>query len=251
MLALERRTKIVELLAQKSSISIRDLTECLGVSRETVRKDIDLLSRQGKLHQVRGGAVRVLEWEPPIADRLRTNPEGKAAISQMVAARIPDNASVIIDSGSTTLVAAERLAAVRHGLTVYTNDLKIALTMGSVAKEVILLGGRLDPRENAVFGLEAIEHLSRYRADFSLIGCAGFTVKGLLTDFSRETSALRECMMARAERAMVLADSSKFQSVGAYTMALGPNVSVLCDEAPDEELAQALNDAAIPLELPA
>lgn len=250
MLALERRTKIIELLAQKSSISIRDLTESLGVSRETVRKDIDILSRQGKLHQVRGGAVRVLEWEPPIADRLRTNPEGKAAISQMVVTRIPDNASVIIDSGSTTLVAAERLAATRQGLTVYTNDLKIALTMGPVASEVILLGGRLDSRENAVFGLEAIEHLSRYRADFSLIGCAGFTAKGLLTDFSRETSALRECMMERAEQALVLADSSKFQSVGAYTMALAPNVSILCDKPPGDELTKALADAAIPLKLP-
>ena len=251
MLALERRTKIIEMLADKSSISIRDLTECLGVSRETVRKDIDILSQEGKLHQVRGGAVRVLEWEPPIADRLRTNPEGKAAISEMVAARIPDDASVIIDSGSTTLVAAKRLAATHQGLTVYTNDLKIALTMGPVASELILLGGRLDPRENAVFGLEAMEHLSRYHADFSLIGCAGFTAKGLLTDFSRETSALRECMMAQSEQALVLADSSKFRSVGAYRMALAANVSILCDKPPADELAHELAEAAIPLELPA
>ena len=125
-----------------------------------------------------------------------------------------------------------------------------ALTMGPVASEVILLGGRLDSRENAVFGLEAIEHLSRYRADYSLIGCAGFTAKGLRTDFSRETSALRECMMARAEQAFVLADSSKFQSVGAYAMALASNVSVLCDETPEDEVQQALAEVGIPLELP-
>lgn len=250
MLALERHAKIIEKLSQQSSISIRDLTKSLGVSRETIRKDIDLLSRQGKLHQVRGGAVRVLDWEPPIADRLRTNPGGKAVISAMVEAKIPDHASVIIDSGSTTLVAAERLAAARKGLTVYTNDLKIALVMGPVAKEVIILGGRLDARENAVFGLEAIEHLSRYRADFALIGCAGFSANGLLTDFSRETSALRECMMARSEQAFVLADSSKFRSVGAYTMALGSNVTVLCDEAPEPELSNALEDSDIRLELP-
>lgn len=70
-----------------------------------------------------------------------------------------------------------------------------------------------------------------------------------LADY-RETSALCECMMARSEQVFVLADSSKFRSFGAYTMALGLNVTILCDEPPSPELANALADSAIRLELP-
>ncbi len=249
MLANERHSLIVEEVSRKSVVSIRNLTELLGVSRETVRKDIEYLSKKGKLNQVRGGAMRVLDWEPPIADRIQANPEGKAAIADMVVDRIGDGASVLIDSGSTTLVAAEQLAKARKALTIYTNDLKIALTLGPVAKEVVLLGGRMDLRENAVFGLEAIECLSRYRAEFALIGIGGLSVKGLVTDFSRETAALRERMMANCETAFVLADSSKFGAISRVSLSVPPHATVLSDRAPDEDLSAALVESSIRLSI--
>lgn len=250
MLADERRSLIIKEVSRKSAVSIRSLTTLLGVSRETVRKDIEYLSQAGKLNQVRGGAVRVLTWEPPIEDRLQANPEGKARLAQMVVDEIPDGASVIIDSGSTTLVAAQHLAQHRKALTVYTNDLKIALTMGAAAEELIVLGGRMDPRENAVFGLEAIEHLSRYHAEYALIGTGGVSAKALVTDFSRETSALRERMMDQCETAFILADQSKFGAMSRVSMTVPAHATVLSDCAPTQDVLSALSAAAIKIRFP-
>ncbi|WP_350335362.1 DeoR/GlpR family DNA-binding transcription regulator [Coralliovum pocilloporae] len=247
MLATERRSIILEEVSRQPSVSIRDLTERLGVSRETVRKDIVFLSEQGRLQQVRGGAVPVLAMEPPIADRTETNPEGKAAIAGLVMDRIPDGASVIIDSGSTTLASAKRLAAERKDLMIYTNDLRVAWAIGRAAREVVVLGGRLDPEDHAIYGIEAIEHLSRYRAEFALIGIGGLSESCLATDFSRETSALREQMMRQAEHAFVLADSSKFGGVSRIQVSLADNVTILSDCEPDFALSGVLEEHGIEL----
>lgn len=247
MLANERRTRIMQELTRQSTVTIRDLTEKLGVTRETVRKDIERLSEEGRLNQVRGGAVRVMDWEPPLADRLQANNLGKSIIADYLVDLIPDGASVIVDSGSTTLMVSEQLARTHNDLTIYTNDLKIALTFGPSAKEVILLGGRMDPRENAVFGIEAIEHLQKYRADFALIGVAGLSADSLVTDFSRETAVLREKMMSVSAKSYILADSSKFGMVGRTTINVGKHTSILSDAIPEPELLLALQVAGIRL----
>ena len=245
MLANERHARIIRELSFQATVSIRDLTKKLGVSRETVRKDLERLSREGKLNQVRGGAVRVMDWEPPIEDRLQTNISGKSLIADYLLGIIPEGASVIIDSGSTTLMVSGCLARTHTALTVYTNDLKIAMTVGPTAKEVILLGGRMDPRENAVFGIDAIEHLQKYRADFALIGVAGVSAENLVTDFSRETAVLREEMMSVSAKSYILADSSKFGMVGRATITVGKNTSILSDQHPEPELGAALRTADI------
>ena len=250
MLAEERHSRIIEEISRQPAVSIRHLTKLLGVSRETVRKDIELLSQKRKLHQVRGGAVQVLTSEPPIADRVHTNPEGKALIADMVVDRIGDGASVIIDSGSTTLVAAQKLVEERKDLTVYTNDLQLALAIGPFVRELTLLGGRLDPRDNTIFGLEAIEHLKHYYAEFALIGIGGLCEKYMFTDFSRETSALRQLMMEHAETSFVLSDSSKFGAVSRVGLTLPSSAIVLTDREPEEGIQKALADANIQVMLP-
>ncbi len=236
---------IIDEISRQPAVSIKHLTKLLGVSRETVRKDIEILSQKRKLHQVRGGAVPVLTAEPPISDRVLTNPVGKSLIADLVVERIQDGASVIIDSGSTTLVAAQKLANARKDLTVYTNDLQVALAIGSSVRELIVLGGRLDPRDNTVFGLEAIEHLKHYHAEYALVGIGGLSEKYLFTDFSRETAALRQLMMVQAETAFVLSDSSKFGAVSRVGMSLSPNSVVLTDRVPNAEIETALRAADI------
>ena len=250
MLAEERHSIIIDEISRQPAVTIKYLTKLLGVSRETVRKDIEHLSQMRKLHQVRGGAVPILTTELPIADRVQTNPKGKEIIADMVVDRIADGTSVIIDSGSTTLVVARKLAERRKDLTVYTNDLQVALTIGPSVRELIVLGGRLDPRDNSIFGLEAMEHLQRYHAEFALIGTGGVSEKNLVTDFTRETSAMRELMMASAETALVLADSSKFGVVARVGLSMLANTTLLLDRAPNKTISAALQAANIRMEYP-
>ncbi|WP_425079146.1 DeoR/GlpR family DNA-binding transcription regulator [Ruegeria denitrificans] len=246
MLAPERHAIILEEVSRQPAVSIRSLTERLGVSRETVRKDIEQLALENKLHQVRGGATSIRRREPPMADRAQTNPQGKERIGAYVASVIPDGASVIIDSGSTTVAAAQALAAVRQNLTIYTNDLTIASVLASAAAEVTLLGGRLDFSVNATLGLDTLDHLSRYNAEYALIGVGGVSSRALFTDFSLEGANLRHMMMQRAQRPLILADGSKFDVVGPIVMKPLPvKATLVVDEELPDSIAGALQSQPV------
>ena len=250
MLPSERHAIILQEISKQPAVSIRSLTEVLGVTRETVRKDIDQLSNENKLHKVRGGATRIRKQEPSIETRSATNPAGKMKIAQFVLNKIPNGASIIVDNGSTTLAVARVLREFRQDLTVYTNDLTISSLLGPVCKELIVLGGRLDIKENATFGLETIEHLCRYRAEFALIAAGGLSARALLTDFSREAANLRHCMIEQSEQSFVLADHSKFDVVGQVVMRPLPDRAlIVTDEHPAPLIVEAMQHAGMQYQL--
>ena len=231
MLPDQRYAIILEEVKLHPAVSIRSLTKRLGVSRETVRKDIEYLAGQGKLAQVRGGAAPVVSQEAPMADRLHRNAEGKARIADQASSMIPEGSSIIIDNGSTTLEVARELVKKYIKLRVVTNDLKLAETVAPACSEVVLLGGRMDPAEMATFGLEVFENLARYRAEFAIISAGGLSARAGFTDFSREAADLRARMLLQAETAMILADSSKFGVVGQIVMPPPPAGSLLISDA--------------------
>ncbi|MCV0427073.1 MAG: DeoR/GlpR family DNA-binding transcription regulator [Roseibium sp.] len=246
MLPDERYAVILEEVNRHPAVSIRSLTARLGVSRETVRKDIEILAGQGKLLQVRGGAAKVVSKEAPMTDRVNTNAEGKIKIATRVSSMIPEGASIIIDNGSTTLEVARELVKHRKELQVVTNDLRLAETIAPACREVVLAGGRIDPSEMATFGLEVIENLSRYRAEFAIISAGGLSAHAGLTDFTREAADLRARMLVQAETALILADSSKFGVVGQIVMPAPPGRAILISDAdPPADISQVLSELQI------
>ena len=222
MLATERHALILDQVATKNTVSIRYLSDELGVSRETVRNDIKTLSEQHMLTQVRGGAVRVQTAEPPLDVRSDTNPEGKNAIADFVVSQIPDGASIIIDSGSTTQVCARALAKHRKDLVVYTNDLDVARILARTSKELVILGGRLADGELASQGLDTIKALTRYRAEFALVSVGGVSEQAGFTDFTSEAATLRDTMLEHAHTPFLLVDHTKFGIVGQVCLSTIP-----------------------------
>ena len=242
MLATERHALILDQVAIKKTVSIRNLSGELGVSRETVRNDIKILSEQHMLTQVRGGAVRVQTAEPPIELRSDTNPEGKVAIADYIVSQIPDGASVIIDSGSTTQACARALAKYRKDLLVYTNDLDVARILAPTSRELVILGGRLAVGELASQGLDTINALMRYRAEFALVGVGGLSAHAGFTDFTSEAATLRETMLDHARIPFLLVDHTKFGMVGQVCLStIPPSITIVVDKGIPAEIADTLS----------
>lgn len=232
MLASERQIHILNQVIDRSAVSIRDLSQEFDVSRETIRKDIYILSRNNKLKMVRGGAIKVQTIEPSFAIRSDRNREGKIAIANFVAQKIPDGTSIIIDSGSTTQAAAQALANSCKDLLVYTNDLVVAQILANASRELIVIGGRISPSEMATQGHETITALQHYHAEFSLIGIGGLSAEAGLTDFNFEGAALRNVMMSNSQQSFLLADHTKFGSVGQVSLTKLPMNSRLVIDRP-------------------
>jgi DeoR family glycerol-3-phosphate regulon repressor len=210
MLAEQRRSQILSILGEKGAVTVNELYRRLQVSRETIRRDITKLDSEQKLQKTHGGALAMGQAEPAIADRMETNVEGKIAIGRTGASLVPDGASLIINSGTTTMCLAESLAD-RQRLIVYTNDIHIADRLaGRNDNRVILLGGELQGTEGATLGRDTTDCLSNYFAEFCFVGASALNSDPVLSDFSREQAEFHSQMILHAGISVLLVDHTKF-----------------------------------------
>jgi DeoR/GlpR family transcriptional regulator of sugar metabolism len=248
MLAEERRSLILDIVGEKGSVSVTELYRRLKVSRETIRRDITRLAGERRLRKTHGGALSVDTVEPAFSERMTVNISGKRAIARVAADLVPDGASVIIDSGTTTLCVAEALEE-RRRLTVYTNDIQAAARLGGHNdNRVFVLGGELVAAEGATMGRDATNMLANYVADFAFVCAGALSAHPWLMDFTREAAELRGQMLALARTPVLLADHTKFNRVAPVRVAnLDKVTHLITDAQPTGTLVAALG--GLPAEL--
>lgn len=225
MLADERKTRILDHIAEHGTIHIQDICDMFGISDMTARRDLNDLDRKGLLRRIHGGAVANLgrSYEPPFQTRSAKNEHKKKAIGRKAAELIYDGDSISLDVGTTTLEVARQLES-KLNLTVVTNCLQIAnLLVGTLSLEVnarlILTGGIVRPRELSMIGSIPEGVYSNYHTDKAFIGIGGLSLKNGLTEFNIEDSEIKKVLLKNSLQKIVVADSSKlgvttFNSVG-------------------------------------
>jgi DeoR/GlpR family transcriptional regulator of sugar metabolism len=226
-LAINRIHHIVQKLEELGSVSVTDLAEWFEVSKETIRRDLKMLSDQGRVSLVHGGAAATVPIEPSLSHREAENAVGKKAIGRKAASFVEDGMVVLIDSGSTTLFLAEALVA-REDLTVITNSLPIALTLcRTKGVKTIMLGGEVQANDEAAFGVDTLELLRHYHVDLAFVGAGGISDSGDLTDYSRLAAEQRHLMLQAGSKAYVLADHTKFERKTPIKIMPSENISGL------------------------
>ena len=240
MLASARHEIILNQLEHTTTVSIRDLTQLLGVSRETVRKDIDYLAEAAKLQKIRGGATRIRSQEIPMESRAQINISGKRRIANVLADLIPDGSSLFLDNGSSTLAVAQALSQHRS-LTVYTNDFAVARQIAPNCQELVFLGGQIDTQEMATIGVETTDQVRQYHADIAVISAGGLSAQALITDFSKDVVSFRAQMLRNGGQRFVIADKEKFGVLGRVAMPVPPKgTCIVTDERPDADVIAAI-----------
>lgn len=165
MWAMERHQRILSMLAINQQARANDLAEMLGVSRETVRRDLVDLEQIGKVVRVHGGAVLPeARTEDPFRERMATQVRAKNIIAKKAASLIRPGQTVMVDAGSTTAVFARELAKI-PGVSVITNSLDVATTLQASALEAILLGGRIASDVPATVGELTLSEIRRFQVD--------------------------------------------------------------------------------------
>lgn len=217
----ERHHRIVTLLLSGGRLRTDALAQTLGVSRETIRRDLLELEAAGHLKRVHGGAVGAEATpEIPFQQRARSQQLEKAQIARAAAALIHPGQSCFIDAGTTTLAFAQELAQV-DGIRVITNSLDIARTLnGRRTRDVTLLGGHLISDVPGTYGELALSTIERFVVDVAIISPVGIHAGHGLMNYEIHEAELARAMIARASKAIVLADHTK----------LGvPSRVVICD----------------------
>jgi DeoR family fructose operon transcriptional repressor len=207
----ERKNHILEQLRQHGRIDAVDIAAGLGVTGETIRKDLIALERQGLLRRVHGGAVPVqsLAFEPSVEARTEFLTE-KTRIARAALEHLPEQGSVLIDAGSTTAKLVEHFPGDRE-LTVYTNTLPLATALMTRPRlTVFTLGGRVRNKTFAEVGDWAIRALAEINVDVAFLGTNGISLTRGLTTPDPEEAAVKRLMAGCARRRILLADHSKF-----------------------------------------
>lgn len=244
--ATHREREILEALRALGGQSrIRPLAVRLGVSEETIRRNLKNLSTAGLVRKVHGGVhLSDGESEPSFRQRMDENPDAKRQIAARVAELIPDRASLFLDVGSTTAYIARALQS-RRDLFVVTNSLAVAHALVSRnGNRVFMSGGELRAHDGGAFGAEAIDFVRRFQVDFAIFSTAAIDAASGFMLFDLEEAEFSRAIMARAKTRIVAADSTKFGKRAPIAVGDPAQVDILVTEAePDPELAPELGDA--------
>jgi DeoR/GlpR family transcriptional regulator of sugar metabolism len=223
--AAERRRLIEELVAARGSVAVEDLAESLGVTQSTIRRDLALLTEQGRLARTYGGAMPVaVPAEPSVGQRSHQAVAEKDRIARWAAAQIADGETVILDAGTTTGRLAHHLRG-RSGLTVITSGLTAVAELADVSDiELVVLGGSVRHISQGLVGPLAELALSRLTADRVFLGADGLDAALGICEASLVQTRLKEQMAARAREVYVLADAGKLGRApfGAWAQLPGP-----------------------------
>ncbi len=242
-----RHGQILTLLKEEGTISVGELARRLGVSLETVRRDVKPLAARGEVVRMHGaiGLPSVVS-EAPFERRMRENRPAKEAIARLAASTIRDGESIMLDTGTTTSLLARALLDHRR-LTVVTNSSDIARTLATVnGNKVYMAGGELRSDSGAALGFSAIEFVSRFSVDHAIISAGAINAATGVMDYDLEEAQFGQAILSRGRRRVVVTDASKFGQKGLVRVcALADFDELLVNRMPPADLADALRQSDV------
>jgi DeoR/GlpR family transcriptional regulator of sugar metabolism len=249
----QRHRSILAALATDPTVRISSLAAGFGVSSETVRRDIEELSRQGAVRRTYGGASVVQAGlQPELSSREQMAVAERARIGAAAAALVEPRDVLMLDAGSTTSHFARALVARGIAATVLTNNLTAAIELAAAPAgvlRVVLCPGEVSAAERGVYGSEAEAFLRRFNADLAVIGASGLTEEGPCEVVSR-AAWVKRAMLSRAPRRMLLADSGKFgRGLLERVCPLAELTDLVTEAPPPASLAAALDMARLTVTL--
>lgn len=238
----ERQQWIMRQIQQHGFATIEAMAQELGVSGQTIRRELIALEQSSHVIRFHGGAgLHHDQFRVGYAQKLSTGQAGKQRIGAMVAGMIPARASVYLDVGSTVEAVARALLA-HKGLRVTTASAAVAMILAKAPGiEVFVTGGRLGGANGALTGPHALEVLARRDFDFAITSFGGFGPDGQPTDFDPEKIALRQAAFARSARRVGVIDATKFDKQ-AISPILGADrfTDLVTDAPPPNHILQAI-----------
>lgn len=236
MLTQERHQMILTLLGEKRAITVSELTETLGASEATVRRDLNTLHEMGRLCKVHGGATAltgaIAAVEEDVTTRATLHVEEKEAVGCYAASLIEHDDFVYLDAGTTTERLIEHLGSTRACFV--TNGISHARHLARKGLKTYLLGGQFKPATEAIVGTQALAGLRQYNFTKCFMGTNGISLEAGFTTPDAEEAVLKTEAMSRAYLSFVLADYSKFGVVAPVTFSTLDKACILTDRLLDE-----------------
>ena len=250
MLIDERRQHILALLQRDGRVLVSELSDALGISRITIRKDLDYLESKGLVQRTHGGALLPQGsslLDPSLKEKEQHQHKEKQLIAAAAAKLVREGQCVLLDSGTTTTAVARALREFSR-LTVITNAVNIAAELAGTEFDVILTGGTLRKNSFSLVGPLAEDVLREIRADILFLAVDGFDSKVGLTTPNVLESRVNCAMVHASAKVVAVCDSTKFMR-RSMALIVPPTAihTVITDDQISDEDAESLRNAGIEL----
>lgn len=249
MFPMKRRATILDMLQQEKMMKLPILAERLGVSMETLRRDIAVLVEEGAIEKVYGG-IKLKEeplGESLIEQRLHHALPEKKQIATYCRSLIQEGDCIYLDSGSTTLQLAHLLQDVQR-LTVVTNSLPIVMALMHTEIEVLLIGGKLRRSEQSIMTYDFLFNFDQLTIHKAFICASGVSLEKGVSDYSLEEATTRKKMIEIATHTYLMVDHSKFErDVFVHIAPLSAFDTIITDEQLEDATYETYVDAGVSL----
>ena len=211
MFAYERKEQILDILKMKRAVSVEELCQTLYTSGATIRRDLQMLEKDGMIKRTHGGAV-LLEGnstETPLVLRENENSQKKQAISELAVTHIADGMTLFLDSSSTASFIIRQLSPFK-GLKVITNGIKTASLLSEYKNiKTYCTGGIIRDNSRSLVGHAAENFISQFNADIAFMSCRGMSVDKGATDPSDEEAYVKKEYIKNSDKRILLCDTTK------------------------------------------
>lgn len=238
-----RQNRILNQLEVNPRIRVNEMAEDLGVSTETVRRDLAELDGVGRIHRTYGGAVSIKTFEPALAERSALHIRAREHIARMAVEYTRSANSLFIGGGATTLHFARALRQINRSLTVLTPSFSIASELSLNPKiMVVALPGVVEANEGLVVGGETLKCIAQYHTSMAVMGASGLDSQGV-SEALINVAHVYSAMINNAHETLILADSSKFGTRSLQQITdMNSKLSIFTDSKPEPQLLNAIEE---------
>ncbi len=248
MFALERQKRIMESLSRDGSVLVSKLSLELGVTEETIRRDLEKLEKQENLRRTHGGAVPIDEttYELSLEKRKSTNVEAKMRLAKAAAERVVSGDTIFLDASTTTFFMAKELKGLKN-ITVITNSIRVLNELsGFEGIKVIAVGGVVSKNQSFVGNLAEQSLQDNYFANKMFFSSKGITAEGGILESNEEECGIKQRMLNNSTKKYYICDKTKVGRIGFVKLAEFSTIDCLITDTDlDESIMQKLTDAEV------
>src|SRR5699024_6100969 len=234
LFASERRSKILDLLNEHKRITVKQISEELGVSEATLRADLNKMEKDELLTRTHGGAILNEDSsDTSFSERSKRNLNEKRQIAKHAYKLIKDRQCILLDASSTALELAKLINVSDMNLTVVTTGALTAIELKDNANiTVILIGGVLTNNSTSIEGLLGIDILNHVNIDTMFTSGYGLSIEKGLTDFNIYEVELKKELVKTSDKVIALIDSSKIDNQSSSSFATIEEINCLITDKP-------------------
>lgn len=251
----ERIDSIIEFIYKNKNVTLDQICDDFNISKSTVRRDLSEILKDTNLKKTYGGITLKNKWGnkkylTSFSERNIENADKKLAISKKAANIVEDNDVIFIDSGTTTFYMVDYLGNVNN-LTILTNNLEVIFRAVKYKNiNLISLSGTLSRETLSFVGATSISTIKNFNISKAFMATTGFSIMNGVTNSSPLESDIKRTVISKSNKIILLADSSKFNSVSLMTYCNLEDIDILVtDKMPDKNISDYLYNNKISIEI--